>query len=289
MFFFYIDETGNLDPRKKISRADGSEVAGDRLYVLTAVSLFEHEWHGFAKGIDRYKLRLAKKACSRTGSHIDLAGCEIKSNWIRISKERNAHPFLKSLSDKEMSGLVGLFFRQLNKRKMHVFSVVIDKYHLYDHFDQDKIQRKAWELLLEQIERFMQARHRKHQALMVNDDVSVQANKRLAMKHSYMLHHGTHSGMWLKHICEMPMFVRSELSNGIQLADLCSYNIYRAFKSEDMNYRYFQEILPHVWSRSEPILRPFSGIKIFPTDSPLRTLIDDLEKKRACTDKGAGS
>ncbi len=282
MYFFYIDETGTLDPRLKIIRKDGSIIQGDPVYVLTAVSLFEHRWHGFSKTLDRYKTRLAKKVCQRFGTRLQLSDCEIKSNWMRIPKARDAHPFLKGLTDEELNGLSKIFYRQLGHHNMHIFAVVVDKSCLHDYFDQEKLQRKSWELLLELIEQFMRARHNRHQALMVNDDVSVQANKRLAMKHAYLLDRGTKSGLWLKHICEMPMFVRSELSNGIQLADLCSYNIYRAFKYDDLTYPFFRQIMPHIWSRAETVKRPFSGVRIFPDNSPLNDLVDTFEKERAC-------
>ncbi|MFB3816423.1 MAG: DUF3800 domain-containing protein [Candidatus Methylomirabilales bacterium] len=49
----------------------------------------------------------------------------------------------------------------------------------------------------------------------------------MAMKHAFFQDTGTSSGLWLKHISEMPLFVRSELSNGIQLADLVSYNVWK--------------------------------------------------------------
>lgn len=283
MYFFYIDETGNPDPRIKISRKDGTTIDGDPIFVLTAVSLHEQQWHGFAKTIDRYKLRLAQKIRERNGTRLELADCEIKSNWLRQPKERKKHSFLKDLKEQEVRELVGIFYQQLAYHDMRIFSVVIDKTCLHHHFDQEKLQRKAWELLLEQIEQFMRARHPEHQALMINDDVNTQANRRLAMKHSYMLHKGTRRNLWLRHICEMPMFVRSELSNGIQLADLCSYNIYRAFKYRNLEYQYFKEILPFIWSRSEPVSNPFSGICVFPKNSPLTSLVDDMEKKRACT------
>jgi len=282
MYFFYIDETGTLDPRLKIIRKDGSIIQGDPVYVLTAVSLFEHRWHGFSKTLDRYKTRLARKVCQRFGTRLQLSDCEIKSNWMRIPKARDAHPFLKGLTDEELNGLSKIFYRQLGHHNMHIFAVVVDKSCLHDYFDQEKLQRKSWELLLELIEQFMRARHNRHQALMVNDDVSVQANKRLAMKHAYLLDRGTKSGLWLKHICEMPMFVRSELSNGIQLADLCSYNIYRAFKYDDLTYPFFRQIMPHIWSRAETVKRPFSGVRIFPDNSPLNDLVDTFEKERAC-------
>ena len=86
--------------------------------------------------------------------------------------------------------------------------------------------------------------------------------------------------MWLKHICEMPMFVRSELSNGVQLADLCSYNIYRAFRYGNIDYPFFQRIVPWIWSKSQPVERAFSGIRVFPDTSPLKILVDEMENKK---------
>jgi len=289
MYFFYIDETGNLDPRLEIPRKDGTCQQGDHIYVLTAVSLFERQWHGFDKTLNRFKQRIGRKVYSRNGMRLDLADCEIKSNWIRHPKARANSPFLAHLTNEELTGLAGMFYRQLDHHNMDIFSVIIDKRHLRDYFDQEKLQRKAWELMLEQVERYMRARHPKHQGLMVNDDVSKQANRSLAMKHAYLLDQGTSQDTWLKHICEMPMFVRSELSNGIQLADLCSYNIYRAFKHEDLSYPFFQQIAPHIWSRSNPVIHPFSGLYIFPGNSPLRKLVDAFEKERACAKEGAGS
>ena len=123
--------------------------------------------------------------------------------------------------------------------------------------------------------------HPKHQAIMVNDDVGREENRSLALKHAYILDRGTADGIWLRHICEMPMFVRSELSNGVQLADLCSYNIYRAFKSGSLAYPFFARIAPHIWSMSNDASQPFSGIQVFPDNSPLKELVSEFEKQRA--------
>ena len=281
MFLFYIDETGNLDPRVEIPQRDGSVKEGDPLYVLTAVSLFESRWHGYEKTLNRFKRRLIDQIFHSSGMRLDLADCEIKSNWLRIPRERERHPFLQHLEDGQILQLVELYYRQLDHHNMQIFSVVIDKRHLHDYMDQEKLQRKAWELLLEQIEKFMRVRHARHQAMLINDDVSKQINRRLAMKHAYILEEGTRNGTWLKHICEMPMFVRSELSNGVQLADLCSYNIYRAFKSGNLAYSFFTRIERSIWSRSEPCRYPFSGIKVFPENSPLVELLDQFETQRA--------
>ena len=291
MYLFYIDESGNRDPRLEITRKDGTTLQGDWLYVLTAVSLFESHWHGFEKTLNRHKTGLMERIRRDQGVRLDLADCEIKSNWVRREKERAGRPFLAHQASDELTKLVDRYYEQLAYHHMSIFAVLVDKRHLHDYMDQEKLHRKSWELLLELVEQFMRGRHPKHQAIMVADDVSKEANRSLAMKHAYLMDQGTARGTWLTHICEMPMFVRSELSNGVQLADLCSYNIYRAFKSGDLSYPYFQQIAPRIWSSSEAIWgrgRPFSGLYVFPGESPLRASVEEFERKRASigTDRG---
>jgi len=288
MFLIYVDETGNRDPRLEIPQKDGSTKPGDWLYVLTGISLFEHQWHGFEKTLNRHKQSLMARINRDDGLRLDLADSEIKSNWVRNPKERAKRPFLANLKADELTGLIDLYFRQLAHHKMHIQSVVIDKRHLHDYMDQEKIHRKSWELLLEQVEQMMRLKFNRHQALMVNDDIGREVNRSLAMKHAFLQDQGTRSEMKLAHICEMPMFVRSELSNGVQLADLCSYSIYRAFRDEDLAYQYFDRISPWIWSKTLPVSHPFTGIRIFPEHSPLKLLVDEFETKRALT-SGQGS
>ncbi len=91
MYFFYVDESGNRDPQIETIRDDGTRVAKDWLYVLTAVSLFEHKWHGFEKTINRYKNRLMRRIYQDSGVHLQLADCEVKSSAVRIPKQRDCH------------------------------------------------------------------------------------------------------------------------------------------------------------------------------------------------------
>ena len=93
-------------------------------------------------------------------------------------------------------------------------------------------------------------------------------NRSLAMKHAYFQQCGTSSGCRLRHIIEMPLFVRSELSNGIQLADLVSYNIYRAFKTGDLAYPWFRKVTPFIWPGNSATPGIPTGLKIFPPESP---------------------
>ena len=284
MYFFYIDESGNRDPKIEKVGADGGRKAKDWIYVLAGICLFEHHWHGFEKTLNRHKSMLKDLIYRAKAVRLDLADCEIKSTWVRVPAEKARRPFLSSLTDEEITALVELYFRQLAYHHMRVFAVIVDKRHLLDYMDAEKLHRKSWELLLELVERFMQTMHPKHQAVMVTDDVSRQMNRSLAMKHAYFQDQGTTSGLRLAHICEMPMFVRSELSNGVQLADLCAYNIYRAFKEGNLRYPFFEKIAGQVWSKAEPLRfggQPFPGLTVFPDRSPLVRLVEEFEKRRA--------
>ncbi len=88
MILFYVDETGNRAP-VRAGRPEGDQ---QWLYVLTAVSLYEHRWHGFEKTISRTKRRLLQQINDRRGVLLDLAGCEVKSNWVRVDTERKKAP-----------------------------------------------------------------------------------------------------------------------------------------------------------------------------------------------------
>jgi len=133
-------------------------------------------------------------------------------------------------------------------------------------------------LLLERVQNFLQEFHPKHLGVIVADDVSVQSNRSLALKHSFFQREGTTSGLKLRNIVEMPFFVRSELSNGIQLADLCAYNVYRAFRYEQPEYPYFQEILGRFyWSQATPGDK-LDGLKVFPDDSDLVPMVGEIAK-----------
>lgn len=286
MYFFYVDESGSLDPRATGERDDGSTFAKDHLYVLAAVSLYEQRWHGFEKTLNRKKWELVDiiRRTNPTMPRLDLADCEIKSTWTRIPKERGKRPFLSALTDAELTQLIDLYYQQLAHHYMRVFTVVVDKRCLHDYLDAGKMHRKAWELLLEMIQLFLLREHPKHQGVLITDDINRERNRSLAMKHAYLQSEGTSSGMWLTQIAEMPLFVRSELSNGVQLADLVAYNVYRCFRSNDPDYPFFARIVPFIWDSHDTRADILDGLRVFPRESALCSLRERIEKKRAGLD-----
>jgi uncharacterized protein DUF3800 len=269
MYLFYIDESGTRDP--DVGMQSNGLPTKDWLYVLTAIGIFEHRWKGFYRVIVRRKRELLARIKAVHGIELDLNATEIKSNWVRIPKEREQHPFLSQLTAPDIEALVEIYFEQLEELSVPVISVLIDKRLLRPPVDAAWLHAKAWELLCERIEMFMNFEHPRHNAIMVADDLGKQQNCALAMRHARFLEQATTAGRRLNHIVEMPLFVRSELSEGVQLADLCGYSTYRAFRDGDMDYCYFKPVFERMY-RSRPDGR-IDGLKVFPTGSPLRALI----------------
>ena len=268
MYFFYVDESGTRDPS-----TGTTDRPRDHLYVLLAVGIFERQWRPFDLEISRVKLELADYLAKDGKGNYDLADCEIKSNWIRHSGARAKHsPFLDALHADDLDRLISTYYSQIKDRKAVLLAVVIDKRELYAGTTPETLHRRAYEFLLERIEHYMRGYHPKHQALIVMDDTSRQLNRAITLQHAQFQRSGN-PNMHFPHIVEYPFFTRSELSNGVQLADLLAYNVYRAFKDEDLDYPYFKRTLPNFYRRLQATA--IDGLKVWPDASPLGRLAND--------------
>jgi hypothetical protein len=75
--------------------------------------------------------------------------------------------------------------------------------------------------------------------------------------------------MKFKHIVEYQFFTDSKLSNGVQLADRCGYNVYRAFRQLDFTYTCFVRLLPRFYNSQQADPLKLDGLKVFRDDSEL--------------------
>jgi hypothetical protein len=269
MYFFYIDESGTRDPSVSITSEGGTVRQKEPIYVLLAVGLFEGRWGRFDRDIANLKLELADHLRRLHGLTLTLADCEVKSVTLRHPKEREGKsPFLAALSEADRTHVSETFLRQIEDHNMPVFAVVIDKRKLLPHMTAELLHKKAYELLLERIEHYLAEYHDRHNGLIVIDDTQRQLNQALAMKHAFFQREGNRN-LRFRHIVEYPFFTDSRLSNGIQLADLCAYNVYRAFRNREFTYPYFQDLLPCVYRSGRTPPDKLDGLKVFPDDSEL--------------------
>ena len=259
MYLFYFDESGSRDPS-----VGTKEVPKDHIYVLLAVGMYEGQWSGFDREISDAKRRLIRYRHKDNGEPFDLVDCEVKSNWIR--RPNKTSQFFSVLRPDEREKLISVYYEQFEIRKTVVCASVIDKRYLYEYMNGEQLHKKDYEFLLERIQHYMRQYQRKHNALIVMDDTGKNLNRAVASKHAWFQREGNRN-MRFRKIVEYPFFVSSELSNGIQLADILAYNIYRAFKSEDMDYEYFRLMLPRIYRQEGG--ENLDGLKIWPEKSPL--------------------
>ncbi len=265
MYFFYFDESGSRDPS-----AGTAEKPKDHLYVLLAVGMYEGQWRPFETGISGLKLELADRLSHRGKGRFELADCEVKSNRVRIPGEREKRSrFLHGLPAGDLARLTDAYFDQVARRHTVVMASVVDKRFLHDGMTHETLHMTAYEFLLERIQHYMRQYRPKHRAPIAMDDTSRQLNRAVAMKHASFQRTGNRH-MTFPAIVEYPFFTRSELSNGVQLADLLAYSVYRAFKEEDIGYPYFEKVLGNFYRRRQGT--GLDGLKVWPDRSPLSAL-----------------
>jgi hypothetical protein len=270
MYFFYVDESGNRNPSAE----------QDSPFVFISLAIHEFQWRRLERNINARKLKLIGDVHDRTGLEFDLNDVEVKANTLRMHEEREKHPFFKNLTKEESRSLTELMYDQPQFCNVCLHAVVIDKKCLRDYLDTEKLSKKAYELLLERSERFIDAEHPNQNCVFILDNTTSQLNHSMALKHSFFQRSGTSSGLKLRHVVELPMFVDSRLSNGVQLADLCAYNVFRVFRDQDETYSYFQRILPFVYKNPNGGGQRLEGLKVFPEDHRWQELVERIKKER---------
>ena len=267
MYFFYIDESGNRD------------VNVDEPYVLAAVGMYEGQWRGFNKHLMGMKTNISREY----GANIGQDQLEVKANLLTKPKAREKSDFFRHLSDKDIRHISDHYYQQLKRSKMVVIAVIIRKKDLRAGYTSEEMHEKAYEMLLERIQHYMRQRQKRHKALIIMDDASAKLNRKITFVHSRLLGIGSRHGdrqMEFSNIIEYPFFVSSELSNGVQLADLVAYTVYYTFKHNDPKYAFMERIRPHI-ARPRDNNNELAGLKIWPNEADefkqVRQALEDIE------------
>ena len=262
MYFFYIDESGNRDVKKT-----------DEPYVLTAIGMYENQWRGFNTHLTGMKTNLARQY----SPDIAQGQMEVKSNFVAKPTARKNSPFFSVLSDEDIHHISEHYLNQLDHAKMCIVASVIDKAELLGGTTQQQMHEWAHKLLLERIQHFMGNNHLKHNALIIMDDMGAKLNRSITLMHARLLRAGNEV-MKFRNIIEYPFFVSSELSNGVQLADLVAYTIYHTFRYEKPDYEFMRRIRPYI-SRLAENQAILAGLKIWPPSNRYQAVFDQLQKE----------
>ncbi len=228
MYFFYIDDSGQIDYGKKASK----------YFVYNALGIESSDWHNINQQVVELKLNTFKTPNAEL--------LEVKSNWLRIPKEREERWYLKKLNSGELKNFSQGLFDIILQNNITLIACVIDKNKMLEKYQQNAYEPNVYaiELLLERISLFMNNNHPDKQAVIVADKCSNEIEAMLNKNHVIRRNHGGYTWKNLSSIIENLIFVDSKYSNFIQLTDLCAYNIFHAFEYNKPGYEFFRKILP---------------------------------------------
>ena len=113
---------------------------------------------------------------------------------------------------------------------VRLFAECIDKVHFDPVVANMRVEEQAFEQVVSRFERYLQNRNAGY-GLLVHDNNDT-VSKRLTELMKKFLREGT---LWteIKHVIETPMFVDSQLTSMVQLADLCSYALRRYLENSE--------------------------------------------------------
>lgn len=251
MFLFYIDDSGQIDYNPNASE----------YFVYNALGFDSLKWDNINQEVVKLKQSIFQTP------HAELL--EIKSNWLRIPKEREKRWYLNKLDENELKMLSTGLLDIILANDIIMIAIVINKNNMLKNYGQHAYAPNfyAMELLLERISLFMNDNHSDKQALIIADKCSNQIE--CLLNQSHIRHRTINNGYsWksLSNIIENLLFVDSKYSNFIQLTDLCAYNIFRAFRDKNPDYDFFAKMLPKYNSDKNGCLLNY-GIVCKPFDS----------------------
>lgn len=289
MYLCYIDESGTADIPGNTSH-----------YVLLGLSIPIWKWKYCERIINQLKTKYdLQNAEIHTGwmlrkyleqsripnfdklSYHDRAA-EVsklrKKELLRLQKAKNPKLYKQTrknyrqtesyihLTFKERNGIVLEIARIIGSWGFaRVFAECIDKVHFDPNKSRYSVDEQAFEQLVSRFEHYLRIKNnglsstQKNFGMLIHDNNETVAKKHTALMKSF--HSMGTNWTQLKNIIETPLFVNSELTSMVQLADLCSYAVRRYLEnSEDM-------LLNEIISRADRKGAKTVGIRHFTDDS----------------------
>jgi hypothetical protein len=210
MYLLYADESGSLgDPT-------------ERYFVLAGVSVFEREPHWLEKDLEE----IAKRFDANEPESIELHGSPMragKGRWRHFPKADREQAIVDALSH----GVC-----QRHPGQVRLFAAVLEK----KNFSGQDIAQVAFEQLSSRFDQFLGRLHQKgntQRGLILFDKSSTEKRIQTLAKEFKT---AGHSFGRTRNYAEVPVFIDSEASRLIQLADLVAYAIFRKFEFNDGKY-----------------------------------------------------
>ena len=218
----YIDDSGT-----KEYSPDGRYDSGNtRYFVLGGVLVSLDVGRQLARD-----LRAVKE------QHLGTANAEIKSNWLRIPKERSRRYLSQyNLSEEKLTSFVDDYYDCFLGKDLTIIAAVVDKVHMADDYDSPWYPPAvAYELLVQRAQLELEG---SGSFSVEIDNMSGKTpnnnpyDRNLMRQHALLQQYGStlRKGMRLDGLAGRLVFVDSARSELVQVADLVAYNVFRQFR-----------------------------------------------------------
>lgn len=143
-----------------------------------------------------------------------------------------------------------------------LFAECIDKVHFNPSRSPHDIDSQAFEQIVSRFEQYLEnigEDQKRYYGLLIHDN-----NETVAKKHTeLMINFHSKGTLWtdVKNIIETPLFVNSELTCLVQIADLCSYAIRRYLENGE------QSLFEHIYKRADRKFGKVVGMRHFSDSS----------------------
>ncbi len=287
MYFCYVDESGTPDIPGNTSH-----------YILAGVSIPVQYWKDCDKDIEiikqRYSLSdkeihvawllrsyLEQNKINRFDD-LNYQQRRYQVNAIRNAEllrlQRSGNPSLYKQTRKnyqktenyihltyiERRNLIKDIARTLsNWGFARLFAECIDKLHFDPSRTQKTIDEQAFEQIVSRFEQYLQVTglnsKQKNFGVLIHDN-----NETVAKKHTLMMKKFHREGtLWtnLKNLIETPLFVNSELTSMVQVADLCAYALRRYLENNE------SELFDLIFERADRKGNMVVGVRHFANNS----------------------
>ncbi len=141
---------------------------------------------------------------------------------------------------------------------VRLFAECIDKLHFDPNLANRTAHEQAFEQIVSRFEQYLQNTQRGY-GLLIHDN-----NQTVAKRHTELMKSFLRSGtLWtdIRHVIETPMFVDSQLTNMVQLADLCAYALRRYLENGET------ELFDLVFERADRVGEVVVGVRHFTVDN----------------------
>lgn len=228
MYLFYVDESGEREYTSE-----------GRYFVLTSLGVQARDW----KPINNDVLTLKR-------TYFGSVDMEIKSNWLRIPKERQQRYLLPyRVTEAELKAFTDKLYDVVLAYDVTLIASVIDKRQMRQRYSSPQSPSSlAYRLLFERIDMFLSKQVTDEYGIVIFDKISeLEIQKRgyedlLSRQHLRYLEKGTDFSP-INHIVEGLLFIPSFENNLLQLVDLCGYNVYRQFTAHGDEWDQYHKFL----------------------------------------------